>query len=157
MKKIKEIKPLSRERFEEWIDLPLRRFEPSHNRFTYIAKSKDQESVYKIGHSKNPLKRVTQFPPSYRALHLEMVYFLEGELEHALLTAVTCAGAVSPLPNYSGRREAYYIKDEDVDYIVKRCGFRPISEFDKDVFDKLSEEELIAFCDKMINQITITP
>lgn len=104
--------------------------------FTYIAVS-DDLAVYKIGRSRNPLKREGQMKGGYRHFNFKMVFYIALNIEYEILVAIESSGAITPLPTYVGakRREAYYLTSEDVDYIVEKCGFKPISDFkeyDKD-------------------------
>jgi len=98
--------------------------------FTYIANSETDPSVYKIGISRNPLKREKTYSGGYRRFHFKMRYFLAGNIEADLLRAIDFAGAKSPLPQSlsSKPREAFFLDKKDVEYIVEKCGFNPISE-----------------------------
>lgn len=98
--------------------------------YTYIAKSKFSD-VYKIGRTRNPLQREKTFSGEYGGFKFKMMFFLKGDIELQLLYALYCAGAKTPLPESltSKPREAYYMNKEDIDYIVDKFGFRPISEF----------------------------
>lgn len=142
----------SRSVFDERISRTLAEHKPSHYYYTYIAESSDG-LVYKFGFSKNPIKRETTFGGGYRQFGFKMRYFLEGSIETDLLCALMFSGAEYALPVYpkSKRREAFYMKKEDVEYIADKCGFRPISEFNEDEFRKLHDEETKEFVAKYTN------
>lgn len=98
--------------------------------YTYIAKSPFSD-VYKIGRSRNPIGREKTYHGGYRKFKFKMLFFLHGDIELKLLYAIDSAGAKTPLPESmtSKPREAFFLDKESIEYIVKKCGFRPISEF----------------------------
>ncbi len=100
--------------------------------YTYIAISTSSESVYKIGMSRNPLKRRGGLKHYAGQLGFEVLYFLPGNIEYSLIHALTCSGIEPVIRNHhpkSRNSEALYISPNDIRHIVDFCGFTPIQNF----------------------------
>ena len=138
---MKEDYHFSRELFDEKIDPILKGNTTSHCQYTYIARKGD-ENIYKIGMSRNPTTRGKMLGGRYRGF--KVLYFLESNIEHDMHLSVLHAGARYAFKNDErfGLKEAFIISQDDIEHIIKHCGFRPISEFDKTCFDGLFEKEV---------------
>ena len=131
---------ISREVFDCWIDRKLKQTTTSHLQYTYIAKS-IKGDIYKFGMSRDPMRREKELHGVYKGF--KIIYFIEANIELALHISIGLAGGKNAFRNkdYSGPREAFFLNDDDVDYIVRHCGFRPIKDFNKPYFDVLFHEE----------------
>lgn len=145
---MKEIYQFSRDRFDHRIEFCLKSKTTSHSEYTYIAR-RGNENIYKIGMSRDPSRRESSFDGVYKGF--KVLSFLEANIENELHFAVLFAGARYAFrkPGGNGPKEAFIINQDDVEHIIRHCGFRPISDFDKPFFDSLHDiesEEFLQEC-----------
>lgn len=99
--------------------------------YTYIAKSKDG-LVYKVGFTRNPSKREKHFYGVYKPFGFKITHLFKGNIERDLIWAffVSEAHPAVPLTKPYRFREAFYFSQNEIEHILKWCGFRPREEFE---------------------------
>ena len=98
--------------------------------YTYIAKSEDGK-VYKVGFSWKPLNREKKIGGDYAKFGFKMAYLFRGNIECEILSGLSIAGAKLAVPEgkSSKHREAYYLSQQDVQFLIEYCFFKPIDKF----------------------------
>lgn len=119
------------EKFDSFVESILRGCSSIGSCYTYIAEATDdKDSVFKIGMSKNPVKR-EKYIQGYRGFNYKMMYVLRGNIEYDLLHALYYSGATEPHRHHSGgkRSEAVRISKTDMQHVIEKLCFMPITEF----------------------------
>ena len=98
--------------------------------YTYILQSSVDNTVYKIGRTRNLRERVYSLnrDAKYKRYKLKPIAFLPYDREQQILNALRWSGAKTLYGSPSSRKapEAFYLRQEDIVFVIDLFKFRRI-------------------------------
>lgn len=94
-------------------------------RYTYILKSSNDPNLYKIGRTQDLSMRLFALRSKslYKSKDLRPFAFLPCDAERQILSALSISGVEKYYSTANRYPEAYYIRTNDINYIVEHYGF----------------------------------